>query len=40
MIGSGTTHDNVSIFQLPTKKEEEELLPLPKQINTFQPESN
>ena len=41
MTGSGTTHDtNITMFQLPTKKEKEEVLPLSKQINTFQAESN
>ena len=41
MTGSGTTHDtNITIFQLPTKKEKEEVLPLSRQINTFQAESN
>ena len=41
MTGSGTTHDtNITMFQLPTKKEKEEVLPLSKQVNTFQAESN
>ena len=41
MTGSGITHDtNITMFQLPIKKEKEELLPLSKQINTFQAESN
>ena len=41
MTGSGTTHDtSITMFQLPTKNEKEEVLPLSKQINTFQAESN
>ena len=41
MTGSGTTHGtNIRMFQLPTKKEKVELLPLSKQINTFQTDSN
>ena len=41
MTGSGTTHDtNITMFQLLTKKEKEELPPLSKQINTFQADSN
>ena len=41
MTGSGTTHDtNITMSQLLTKKEKEELPSLSKQINTFQAESN
>ena len=40
MTGSGTTHDTNIMFQLSTKKEKEKLLPLSKEINTFQAESN
>lgn len=36
-----TTHDtNITMFQLPKKKEKEELLFLSKQSNAFQAESN
>ena len=38
MTGSGIDRDTNIMFQLPTKKEKE-LLPLSKQINTFQAES-
>ena len=41
MTGLGITHHtNITMFQLPTKKEKEEVLPLSKEINTFQAESN
>ena len=41
MTGLSTTHDtNITMFQLLTKKENEELQSLSKQINTFQAESN